>query len=103
MAGRPRLYENAAEKTRAYREREAQRYVMMDRLSLEEIQRDLLRLRLAVFAAQKRDDPLVQSLRTVMMTDLMEDLAIYFETGELRKYMGHSITPSKSKGRLKKG
>lgn len=83
MAGRPRLYQNAAEKTRAYREREAQRTVKMDRVTLERIEADLDRLRKAVYAAQERGDPLALSLRTTMETDLLEDLALYFETGAI--------------------
>lgn len=81
MAGRPRLYQNAAEKTRAYRERQAQRTVKMDRITLEQIETHLKRLREAVYAAQERGDPLALSLRTVMQTDMLADLALYFETG----------------------
>jgi len=84
MAGRPRLYANAAEKTRAYREREAKRTVKMDRLTLEQIETDLDRLRNAVYLAQERSDPLALSLRTGMWFDMLEDLAAYFETGEMR-------------------
>lgn len=84
MAGRPRLYANAAEKTRAYREREAQRTVKMDRITLERFEEDLERLRVAVHLAQDRGDALAQALRTVMITDLLMDLSVYFETGELK-------------------
>jgi hypothetical protein len=81
MAGRPRLYANAAEKTRAYREREAQRTVKMDRLTLEQIEEELDRLRKAVYVAQERGDPLALSLRTALETDMLADLARYFESG----------------------
>jgi hypothetical protein len=84
MAGRPRLYQNAAEKTRAYRERDAQNNVKMDRITLARFEEDLDRLRNAVYTAQRRGDPLAQSLRTAMMTDLLVDLAAYFETGQLK-------------------
>ena len=81
MAGRPRLYANAAEKTRAYRQREEQRTVKMDRITLERFEEDLERLRKAVYLAQERGDPLAQSLRAAMITDMLEDLAHYFESG----------------------
>jgi hypothetical protein len=81
MAGRPRLYANAAEKTRAYRQREEQRTVKMDRITLERFEEDLERLRKAVYLAQERADPLARSLRTAMITDMLEDLALYFESG----------------------
>ena len=85
MAGRPRIYANAAEKTRAYREREAHRYTKTDRITHEQFEADLRRLREAVHAAQDRGDPLARSLRTVMMMDMLSDLAAYFETGELNQ------------------
>lgn len=91
MAGRPRLYQNAAEKTRAYRERDAQRNVKMDRATLERLEEDLDRLRQAVYAAQHRGDALAQSLRTAMITNLLTDLALYFERG--------NITPRAISGR----
>ena len=81
MAGRPRLYQNAAEKTRAYRERQAQRTVHMDRVTLEQIEAYLKRLREAVYAAQQRGDPLALSLHTTMELDILADLAHYFESG----------------------
>ena len=84
MAGRPRLYASAAEKTRAYREREAERTVKMDRITLERFEEDLERLRKTVYLAQDRGDPLAKSLRTVMITDMLADLATYFETGVFR-------------------
>ncbi|GAC1659920.1 MAG: hypothetical protein NVS9B15_23560 [Acidobacteriaceae bacterium] len=83
MSGRPRLYVNAAEKTRAYREREEQRTVKIDRITLEQIEEHLERLRQAVNAAQDRGDPLAQSLRTMMITDILADLASYFESGTM--------------------
>ena len=84
MPGRPRLYANAAEKTRAYREREAERTVKMDRITLERFEEDMEHLRNAVCLAQDRGDLLAKSLRTAMITDLLADLATYFETGEFR-------------------
>jgi hypothetical protein len=85
MAGRPRLYQNAAEKTRAYRERQAQRTVQMDRITLEQLEAHLQRLREAVYVAQEKGDPLALSLRTVMITDLLEDLAHHFEAESSRQ------------------
>jgi hypothetical protein len=80
MAGRPRLYANAAEKTRAYRQRQAQRSVSMDRVTLEQIEAALERLMTAVLAAQQSGDPLAGSLSTVSRLDLLAELAAYFET-----------------------
>jgi hypothetical protein len=98
MAGRPRLYQNAAEKTRAYRERQSQRTVKMDRLTLEQLEMDLDRLRQAVYLAQHRGDTLARSLRTVMLTDLLEDLALYFESGNIPTRPAHSRALKTRKG-----
>jgi hypothetical protein len=83
MAGRPRLYANAAEKTRAYRERQEQQKVTRDRATLEYLEEVLHRLRQTVYAAQERGDPLALSLDTITWTDLLEDLALYFESGTI--------------------
>ena len=79
MAGRPRLYANAAEKTAAYRQRESKRTVKMDRLTLEEIEALLGRLMTAVQEAQTAGDALACSLNTRSRPELLADLAIYFE------------------------
>lgn len=83
MAGRPRLYADAAEKTRAYRERLEQRIVKKDRVTLENLEEDLERLRQAVYGAQERNDPLALSLHTITWSDLVQTLALYFETGAI--------------------
>jgi len=79
MAGRPRLYASAAERTRAYRQREEQRTVKMDRVTLAQIEEHLARLMEAVHQAQEAADPLACSLNTVSRLDLLSDLAVYFE------------------------
>jgi len=77
MAGRPRLYANAAEKTRAYRERQRKHTLEYDAWA-EQTDNDMRRLRRAVHIAQDRGDALALTLRTENMTDLMQDLANYF-------------------------
>lgn len=84
MAGRPRLYQNAAEKTRAYRERQEQQTVTRDRSTLERLEEHIERLRQAVYAAQERGEPLALSLDTITCDDLLADLALYFESGTIR-------------------
>lgn len=94
MAGRPRLYASAAEKTRAYRERQEQQKVTRDRATLEYLEADLQRLRKAVYTARERGDPLALSLDTITLTDLLEDLALYFESGAIRQ-RAHRSNPRK--------
>jgi hypothetical protein len=77
MAGRPRLYANAAEKTRAYRERQRRYTSELDEWA-EQTAEDMGRLRRSVIVAQYRGDVLALSLRTENLTDLMQDLARYF-------------------------
>jgi hypothetical protein len=99
MAGRPRLYANAAEKTRAYRERikEQDRGTMkVNSQWFEQNQADARRLIIAVWAAQRRKDPLALSLRTKKTADLMADLARFFETGEIT--LAQAPPAKKSKG-----
>lgn len=81
MAGRPRLYASAAEKTRAYRERLEQQTISVHRGWFEQTQSDIQRLRSAVNTAQNRGDPLALSLRTVTTTEMMANLSLYFECG----------------------
>jgi hypothetical protein len=80
VPGRPRLYDNAAEKNRAYRDRHQQYLSEMDGWA-EQATDDMTSLRRAVTIAQGRGDDLALSLRTAQLTDMMEDLAIYFRTG----------------------
>ena len=84
MAGRPRLYASGAERMRAYRCREAQSKVTMDRNTLVQLEAHLERLLQAVWLAQARGDALAKSLLTVTRTDMLADLASFFETGALR-------------------
>jgi len=93
MAGRPRLYADAAEKTRAYRERKGALTIAADRQWFEQSIKDMRRLACAVIDAQKRGDPLALSLRVAMAPEMMEDLAHYFESGILN--------PPQSKSRRK--
>ena len=79
MAGRPRLYGSAAEKTAAYRQRQEQRTVTLDRVAQEVLQEDLDRLMAAVNSACAVADPLALSLDTVSRQDLLLSLACYFE------------------------
>jgi hypothetical protein len=67
----------------------------MDRITLERIEEDLDRLRQAVNDAQVRGDPLARSLRTGMWIDMLEDLAAYFETGEIRPSLPQRRRPKK--------
>jgi hypothetical protein len=86
MAGRPRIHADAAERTRAYRKRiEEQDRGMIKVYSewYEQNQTDARRLIIAVWAAQRRKDPLALSLRTKKTVDLMADLTRFFETGEI--------------------
>jgi len=88
MAGRPRLYANAAEKTRAYRER-LRRHTSEFEEWAEQAAEDMMRLRRCVIVAQHRGDVLALSLRTENITDLMQDLASYF--------YGEAAAPQKHK------
>ena len=79
MAGRPRVYGSAAEKTKAYREREQARLVWVDRISQEQLEVELKRLVFAVVGAGQAGDALAQRLDTITTLDLLSDLADYFE------------------------
>jgi hypothetical protein len=79
MAGRPRLYKNAAEKARAYRERQQEKWAPIQRDDFERLQEHLKRLRLAVYAAEEVGDALASSLKTVTYEDLLAGLAKHFE------------------------
>ena len=79
MAGRPRLYADAAQKARAYRKREDERYMKRDRITTEQLDLDLRRLRIAVSDAWRVNDPLAVSLKTTTVFDLLESLAAHFE------------------------
>jgi hypothetical protein len=79
MAGRPRLYASAAEKTRAYRERQRQHISELDGWAEQSVD-EMARLRRSVIIAQGRGDALALSLRTENLTDLMEDLALHFSS-----------------------
>jgi hypothetical protein len=81
MAGRPRLYANAAEKTRAYRERQELTRTVVDRQWAEQSLKDMRRLSRAVHEAQKRGNELALSLTSVTIVEMMADLALYFESG----------------------
>jgi hypothetical protein len=83
MAGRPRLYANSAEKNRAYRERQEKRIMAVDRLWAEQSIKDMRRLIDAVHDAQRRGEELALSLRATAISDLVEDLALYFETATI--------------------
>jgi|HubBroStandDraft_4_1064222.scaffolds.fasta_scaffold1524975_1 uncharacterized protein Yka (UPF0111/DUF47 family) len=78
MAGRPRIYANAAEKTRAYRERLRKHTSEFEEWA--EQATDAMRyLRRSVIIAQRRGDVLALSLRTEDPIDLMKDLTSYFD------------------------
>jgi hypothetical protein len=79
MAGRPRLYADAAAKARAYRQREEERTVKWDRLTAEDLQAHLKRLHLAVLDAQAAGDALARSLDTITLFDLLAGLTAHFE------------------------
>ena len=79
MAGRPRLYADAAAKTRAYRERQEQRLVKWDRITAEDLQAHLKRLRFAVDDARCAGDPLACSLDTITIFELLTGLSAHFE------------------------
>ena len=79
MAGRPRLYADAAAKARAYREREEQRSVKWDRVTAEALESHLKRLRLAVVDAQRAGDALACTLDTITVIDLLSGLTAHFE------------------------
>jgi hypothetical protein len=86
MAGRPRIHADAAERTRAYRKRIEEQDRGTTKVYsewYERTQADIRRLKAAVWAAQRRKDPLALSLRPQDTQDLMADLTRYFETGEI--------------------
>ncbi len=78
MAGRPRLYANAADKTRAYRDRQRQYVSELDGWA-EKAADEMRRLNRAVRIAQGRGDALALSIRSEGLSEMMEDLALYFE------------------------
>ena len=90
MAGRPRLYANSAEKNRAYRERQEKRMMAVDRLWAEQSIKDMRRLMNAVHDAQKRGDELALSLKATSITEMMNDLALYFESGAITPRVIHA-------------
>jgi hypothetical protein len=73
------VYASAAEKTAAYRRREASRLVSVHRLSQEELESELRRLQLAVMSAREAGDALAQRLDPITALDLLRDLTAYFE------------------------
>jgi hypothetical protein len=79
MAGRPRLYANAAEKTAAYRARQEKRFVVRDRVTQEYLEADVRRLLTAVNAAAAAGDGLARSLNRVSWIDLLDSLSAHFE------------------------
>jgi hypothetical protein len=79
MAGRPRLYASAADKTRAYGERQRQHISELDSWA-EQAANDMALLRRSVIIAQYRGDALALSLRTEKLPELLEDLALYFSS-----------------------
>ena len=79
MAGRPRMYGDAAEKNRAYRARQEKQSVKMRRDDLERFEEHLDRLHAAVFAAADAGDVLACSLDTITSLDLLATLAAHFE------------------------
>ena len=86
MPGRQRIHADAAERTRAYRKRIEEQNRGTMRVSsewYEQNRADARRLIIAVWAAQRRKDPLALSLRTKKIADLMADLTRFFETGEI--------------------
>lgn len=74
MAGRPRLYANSAEKNRAYRTRQEQTHVLVDRWVFEQTDTLLERLMLTAQDAQRRGHPLAASLNMRGRFDLLESL-----------------------------
>src|ERR1019366_5545907 len=104
MAGRPRLYANSAEKNRAYRERQEKRMMAVDRQWAEQSVKDMRRLICAVHDAQKRGDELALSLRATAITGMMEDLALYFETGTMAVRISPTPKqPARKKPKLEHG
>jgi hypothetical protein len=80
MAGRPRLYVSAAEKNQAYRQRQQQTTVVVDRWTFEQTEALLQRLLLTTEAAARRGHSLASSLDTRSRFDLLESLIGVLET-----------------------
>jgi hypothetical protein len=87
MPGRPRIHPDADERMRAYRKRIEEQDRGTIRVSsewYEQNQADARRLIIAVWAAQRCEDPIALPLRTKTTANLMADLASYFEAGEIK-------------------
>ncbi len=92
-----------AKKTAAYRKRQEQRTVILDRVSAEGLQEDLGRLMAAVDSACVGGDPLALSLDTVSRQDLLVSLARYFE-GKSLPDSEYDVPPAKAqKGKRRSG
>jgi len=79
MAGRPRLYGDAAEKNRAYRARVQKQSVKVHRDDLLVMEEHLDRLRKSVYAAADAGDIVARSVDTITYLDLLATLAAHFE------------------------
>jgi hypothetical protein len=77
--GRPRRYGSAAERQRAYREREAATWAQVDRRALEQMNQRLEQLREAVGRAAAIGDPTARSCRASSVETVLERVIRHFE------------------------
>ena len=77
--GRPKLYEDRAEKMRAYRARRAGRVVEIDRYRVESMDDRLTRLRASVVAAQEAGSKEAGKIDTITLEDTIEGVIALFD------------------------
>jgi hypothetical protein len=77
--GRPRPYGSAAERQRAYRERETATWAQVDRRALEQMNQRLEHLREAVGRAAAAGDATAGSCRASRVETVLERLIRHFE------------------------
>ena len=77
--GRPKRYENGAEKQRAYRRRLAEDMVRVNRRSLETLEAQVERLHGAVVTARRAGHPVAMQVSVFTVGAALEGLAAWFE------------------------
>jgi hypothetical protein len=76
---RPREYATDAERQRAFRRRQAQETVRVDRALLDQLHCQLIRLQLAVVAAAAAGDATARACRSGSVETVLERLTQHFE------------------------
>ncbi len=77
--GRPKLYANAAEKSRAYRSRRAAEMILVERVALTALETQVDGLAAAVHSAQRAGCPIAQQIVGVSTGTVIDELTAWFK------------------------